>query len=264
MPPQQPGEPLPHTETVRPTSQQPVRPGVAPVQRQPGSARPILIAICTVIAYLVAGVVFGILLASVLTQLLGPSLPGIAANHGQLIGSIIAAAIILPLFYLVASAGNRRVFLYLRPLKGRHVLTALKYYGFYILPILLIRLLAYMLDRDANPAGPSSSEILFSSEILLVFVALTIVAPLLEEIIFRGYLFAKLRTRFDFWPAFWISGAIFTFSHVGYWLNPFAILHVGVAAYFMTRAFEKTRNLWASIIIHFLHNMQVFAFAYLL
>ena len=264
MPPQQSGGPPPPIGPTGPAGGQPARPGPAAPQQQPGVARPILIAVGALVAYLIVGITLGLGLSLILAEMLGPSMPGISYAHGSLIGSILAAAIALPIFYLVASTGGRRTFLYLRPIKARHLLVALKYYGFYILPVLLIRLIAYLLGQDPDAADPSGSEILFSSEILLAFVALVVVAPFLEEVICRGYLFAKLRRRFDFWPAFWISGGIFTFAHVGYWLNPLALLQTGVAAYFMTRAFEKTRNLWAALIIHALHNLQLFAFAYLL
>ena len=109
-----------------------------------------------------------------------------------------------------------------------------------------------LLGLDSVTALNSTSELVLPSEILLAFVSFTLVAPILEEIIFRGYLFAKLRRHHGFWISFLISGTLFTFIHFGY--APMALISVFIAAYFMSRAFEKTRNLWTPIIIHFLHN----------
>ena len=206
------------------------------------------------IFYILIGIVSA-LLVLLLDGQIEDSLGGVVANHSFLAGHIIAAAIVIPIFYLIASASNARgrpVFLYFRPLKGRHILTAFKYFGFYMLPVAILLLVFAWLGMDFKSGLTEGSELILPSEILLAFVSTTLVAPVLEEIIFRGYLFAKLRQRHGFWVSFLISGSIFAFAHMGY--NPISLLFVFIAAYFMSRGFEKTRNLWTPIIIHFLHN----------
>ena len=208
--------------------------------------------------------IISLLLEFLLGQQIENSLAGVVTNHSFLAGHIIAAAIVIPIFYLIASASNARgrpIFLYFRPLKGRHILTALKYFGFYMLPTMAIILLFSWLGMDFRTGLTEGSELILPSEILLAFVSTTLVAPVLEEIVFRGYLFTKLRQRHGFWVSFLISGSIFAFAHIGY--SPVALLSVFIAAYFMSRGFEKTRNLWTPIIIHFLHNFLLTVMDYI-
>ncbi len=217
------------------------------------------IATAAAFCYLILAAILGILLI-ILVNLLADdqSLQNTLANHAVEAGGIIAAALVLPVFYLILSS-KQNLRLYLKPPSKRGLLIALKYFGSYFIFAALLHLILYLLDFRQSP---SSSELLFSSEILLTFVGLAIVAPIIEEIIFRGYFYAKLRQRHKFWPAFAISGSIFTALHLfsqSIIVMPFLFL----AAFFMTRAFEKTRNLWISIIIHFLHNSHIFLFLYL-
>ena len=217
------------------------------------------IATAATFCYLTLAIILDVLLIILVDFLVGDqSLQNTLANHASQAGVIIAAALVLPIFYSILSL-KQNLRLYLKPPSKRGLLIALKYFGFYFIFAALFHLILYLFDWRQSP---SSSELLFGSEILLTFVGLAIVAPIIEEIIFRGYFYAKLRQRHKFWPAFGISGSIFTVIHIfsqGIIPLPF----IFVAAFFMTRAFEKTRNLWISIIIHFLHNAHIFLFLYL-
>ena len=53
-------------------------------------------------------------------------------------------------------------------------------------------------------------------EYLLAFITLIIVAPVAEEVLFRGYLFGKLRKYVPFWAATLITSVLFGLVH-GQW-----------------------------------------------
>ena len=220
------------------------------------------IGIGMIASYIGLGLVLGVITFLLLDFFVDDSLNRVIAVHASDIGSLLAAAIIIPLFYIIVSSKARPLFLYFRPLKVRHVLIAFKYFGFYTLPTVIIFAILYQLGLYTPNGNPYGSELVLSSEIILAFAATVLVAPIIEEIICRGYIFAKLRIRHKFWVAFLISGAIFTLAHFRFGVPELLGLFAG--AYFMTRGFEKTRNLWTSIIIHALHNGRILIFGYFL
>ncbi len=79
-------------------------------------------------------------------------------------------------------------------------------------------------------------------------------APLVEEIAFRGVLFATLRTRMGVWPAVVSSAAIFALAH-GYSVVGFA--SVFLSGVLWALAYERTRSLWPGMLAHGLNNLLV-------
>ena len=101
----------------------------------------------------------------------------------------------------------------------------------------------------------------------LVFFFIVVAAPFFEEILFRGFLFRRLRSAFRFWPAFLISGLFFSLLHfspqgsIAY--NTFNIADSFVFSYFVTKTFEETGNLWNPFIAHAIYNGWVAILLYL-
>ena len=81
---------------------------------------------------------------------------------------------------------------------------------------------------------------------------IAIVAPFAEEIFFRGFVFAGLRTRLSLWPAALISGGLFGLVHAPSGITtvvPLAIIGVVFAW-----LYERTGSLWLAIIAHAINN----------
>jgi uncharacterized protein len=93
-----------------------------------------------------------------------------------------------------------------------------------------------------------------SWEFVLAFVSLVIVAPLAEELIFRGYLFGKLKKYASIWIAVLLSAALFAVAHgqVNVALDTFAL---GVVLALLR---VITGNIWVSIALHALKNGLAF------
>lgn len=96
------------------------------------------------------------------------------------------------------------------------------------------------------------------SEVLLAFFSLIIVAPVAEEIIFRGYLLGKLRKHAPTWVAVILTAGLFAVAHgqfnVG--LDTFAL---GIVLCLL-RVYSG--SLWASILLHMLKNGIAFYFLF--
>ena len=222
------------------------------------------IAVAVGVSYLVLALILGLSLVFLLGNMFENVLETSILNIGTAAGQTIAAAITLPIFYLILSSKRNPLRLYLKSPSRRDLLVALKYFGFFSWPLIGILILILILSRlGVEVPFDFASEPLLVSETILMFVLLVVVAPIIEEIIFRGYLYAKLRQRHSFWPAFWISGSIFTCFHI-LQSNLFELIVIFILSYFITRAFENTRSLWASILIHALNNARAFIFLFLL
>jgi membrane protease YdiL (CAAX protease family) len=93
-----------------------------------------------------------------------------------------------------------------------------------------------------------------------LFVLICVLAPLVEETIFRGFIFAGLRQQLTLAPAVVTSAALFALLHA----NPEAMLPIGLIGVVLAVLYEQTRSLWPGIICHALNNTLVFLFMLLM
>lgn len=111
---------------------------------------------------------------------------------------------------------------------------------------ILVVLLSFQL---VPPAQPSSMAALG-----IAAVTSTTLAPISEEIVFRGWLFNGLKRRVQVWPAILLSSLAFAAIHPSISLITTFAFGVMVAI-----AYEKTQNIWVSIMIHALNNLLISA-----
>jgi len=102
------------------------------------------------------------------------------------------------------------------------------------------------------------SNLISSSDFVLAFISLVVVAPVAEELIFRGWLYDKLRAKIPAIPAMLVVSILFGIVH-GQW-------NVGVTVFVMSIAMctlrEITGTIWGGILIHILKNGIAFYFLY--
>lgn len=120
--------------------------------------------------------------------------------------------------------------------------------------------MAFLTFIDYSQAQDTGfSQLATRPEYLLAFFSLVIVAPVAEEIIFRGYLFGKLRKHAPLWLAILITSALFAFVH-GQW-------NVGLDVFALSIVLCLLRvvsgSLWPSILLHMLKNGVAFYFLFI-
>ncbi|WP_051938320.1 CPBP family intramembrane glutamic endopeptidase [Ghiorsea bivora] len=82
---------------------------------------------------------------------------------------------------------------------------------------------------------------------------MVVLAPIVEELIFRGLLYRMLRERWGVWLSVTVSAAFFSLIHHGMLLSPQLIGGIIFAL-----AYEWSRSLWVSIGLHMGANAAVY------
>jgi len=103
------------------------------------------------------------------------------------------------------------------------------------------------------------SNISAQSEYIMAFLMLVVIAPIAEELLFRGYLFGKLRKHAPIWVSILITSVVFAIVH-GAWnvgLDVFALSIVLC----LLRVVSK--SLWPSILLHMMKNSIAFYFLFI-
>jgi membrane protease YdiL (CAAX protease family) len=86
-------------------------------------------------------------------------------------------------------------------------------------------------------------------QLVLTFAAIVVLAPLGEELLFRGLLLRALARRVRFWPAALLSSLFFAAAHLDaylLWPRAIALVGTGIALAWLYRR----RGYWASVTAH--------------
>lgn len=87
--------------------------------------------------------------------------------------------------------------------------------------------------------------------IWLQLVATVIIAPIEEELLFRGLLFKRMRRQQGFYSSMIVSSLIFGLVHG----NLVQFIYAMMAGMFFAFVFEAYKNIWAPIIMHMAANL---------
>ena len=102
---------------------------------------------------------------------------------------------------------------------------------------------------------------LFGGELMVAFLVLVVLTPLLEEVLFRGFLYGKLRTierSVPWWvPAILVS-ALFGVAH-GQWNVGLDVFVLSMVACGLR---EITGSIWSGVVLHMIKNMVAFMFTF--
>lgn len=182
--------------------------------------------------------------------------------------SIIRAAILVPIYVLFMKADRKRDMAY-----GRYTeyapyhkkwLLLLPVIGFaaamgfnHIVPMLLEALqnLIHVVGRsvfgrdwnvDFFATYNQLTEAIYSGPVWVQVLSIAVAAPILEELLYRGLIFKRLRTYLKPAPAMLISAFVFGIMHG----NAVQFVYAFILGIFMAYVYEKFKTVWASVIFH--------------
>ena len=87
-----------------------------------------------------------------------------------------------------------------------------------------------------------------------------VVAPIVEELFFRGFLYAGLAERYSWRRAAVISSALFALIH----LQPLAIAPIFILGYIFAYLYRRSGSIWPAVVMHVSTNALGLGAAYLL
>jgi membrane protease YdiL (CAAX protease family) len=82
------------------------------------------------------------------------------------------------------------------------------------------------------------------------FLVGMVIAPIVEEIFFRGFLFQGFRHRYGWVAAILISSLLFAAAH----LDPVALIPTFILGAVLAYVYHRSNSVWPGIILHFLVN----------
>src|SRR3954467_11888032 len=201
--------------------------------------RPLAGAIC--------GVTFGLLCVSVVSGVVNrTSGPGITAATTVLVDVSVVVACIL-FAGLVSRPQPWQFGLRGAPLKFTAQMAALGALVYFLFSV------GYeAIVRPKNPQRVVEDLGADTNTLLLVIAAVVViaVAPVCEELFFRGVLFRVLRQRMPLWPAAIVDGILFGFVHGSLVILPV----LAVLGIMFCYVYERTGSLFPTIALHSLNN----------
>jgi len=98
-----------------------------------------------------------------------------------------------------------------------------------------------------------------SSPVWLLLAGI-VVAPVIEELFFRGFVFAGLAQRYSWRKAALISSALFALVH----LQPWAIPPIFILGYIFAYLYHRCGSIWPAVLMHVSTNALGLGAAYIL
>jgi membrane protease YdiL (CAAX protease family) len=87
-----------------------------------------------------------------------------------------------------------------------------------------------------------------------LIAVVVLLAPIVEELVFRGVLFQSLRHRLGLWPGIGISSLTFAFVHLELIDKPLSLAALLVFAVWLAAAFHRTGTLVVPVVAHATFN----------
>ena len=100
------------------------------------------------------------------------------------------------------------------------------------------------------PGDPFESWDIDPVSFAIIAFSAVVIAPLVEEIFFRGFMYQAFRKTMPVWPAAILASLVFGIAHI----EPSIIIPIAIVGMILLGIYRWTGNLWSSIITHAGYN----------
>jgi len=115
----------------------------------------------------------------------------------------------------------------------------------------------FILTNERPPQQPIME--IFGENIVLAYIVIVVIAPITEEIFFRGFLYSAFRDKLGVTYGVIISSTIFAAVHV----IPLLFVPLFIIGAALALLFEQKRSLVAPILMHALNNAMALSVIYI-
>lgn len=211
-----------------------------------------------IICFLVAGYVGGALVV-LIARTFGFA-GALNTTLGLLIFQVLIYAMLLGLIFSmpqVRKLTNRKQMGVQRPLGWGDIGLGVAGYIVYLIGLLAVMTVLTQLipQFNASQAQDLGFEALYGIDRYIALIVFVVIAPVVEELIMRGFLYGKLRqAAMPKWPAALLVSVLFGLAH-GQW-------NVGVDTFLLSMVAcylrEATGTIWPGVVIHMLKNLLAY------
>jgi len=217
---------------------------VAPVPWTPG----------TTVRWLLGGLLLAIIVPPLLVAPFDPDLKGdgaLLAAQAMFDGLLLFVALGVASDWKFRPLGRPLRLLGLRPFRLSAIWIMLATLVVYYIAAGLFASLVLKPDQEdiGGELGVGNPSVVIAVAAVLMIVLL---APIAEELFFRGFVFAGLRTRWSLWPAAITSGLIFGSVHAPTGIT--TVVPLAVLGFALCWLYDRTGSLWPCVIAHMINN----------
>jgi membrane protease YdiL (CAAX protease family) len=187
-----------------------------------------------------------------------------------LIGNYLYVPIALALIYVVFNSSLKGIRPSIKAIVGiaRGLrlndipVALLAYVTYYAIAICVFIVISLLLPEgslsQAQELGINDPSILL--EYVLAFIMFVVLAPIVEEILFRGYLYGTLRSGFSILASALVTSILFGLAH--------GQINVAIDTFILSMVLcylrERTGAIWAGMLVHALKNAVAFVLLFVL
>lgn len=146
-------------------------------------------------------------------------------------------------------------------------LAPLVFIGYLLLSIVVVQIVTYVFPHLIDPAQKQAigfTNVVQRYELLAAYVTLTILAPFCEELLFRGFLFGKIRNYLSAKPTIILTGILFGSLHLigltatGIQLQWAVMIDTLTLGIVLASLREYTGSIWTGVLVHAIKNSIAF------
>ncbi|MCR5832553.1 MAG: CPBP family intramembrane metalloprotease [Candidatus Saccharibacteria bacterium] len=104
------------------------------------------------------------------------------------------------------------------------------------------------------------TTLLYGSDRIFSFIATAIIAPIVEEIVFRGWLYGKIRSRLNMFASIFIVSLLFGLVHMQWNVG----VNVFATSIVLCALREMTGTIYSGILVHIIKNGIAFCLVYIM
>ena len=109
---------------------------------------------------------------------------------------------------------------------------------------------------EADEAFDLVNEVIMSASVWMQILTAVILAPICEELLFRGIIYKRVEYSYGFWPAAIVSSLIFGAMHG----NISQFIYASALGMLFAFAYRKSGKLWVCILMHLIANAASLVF----
>jgi membrane protease YdiL (CAAX protease family) len=208
----------------------------------------------TTVRWLLGGLLLAIIVPPLLVAPFDPDLKGdgaLLAAQAMFDGLLLLVALGVASDWKFRPLGRPLRLLGLRPFRLSAIWIMLATLVVYYIAAGLFASLVLKPDQEdiGGELGVGNPSVVIAVAAVLMIVLL---APIAEELFFRGFVFAGLRTRWSLWPAAITSGLIFGSVHAPTGIT--TVVPLAVLGFALCWLYDRTGSLWPCVIAHMINN----------